>query len=344
MRTIKKNIHWIMAVLMIMVFVKHLFILHNVLHFEWRLVLPDAIVSTIVLTSSIWGIILLIRAYPTTAAITLYALFVALFISGITTLANYEIIKWWTGAGKEAHYTTWLKDTLPVRFLVIWIFSTWVATISAFRKNMAALDSRFQKQADAASLLKEAELFKLRQQLQPHFLYNSLNSISALIMVAPDRAQEMIGRLSDFLRSSVRRESNDSLPIAEELNYIQSYLAIESVRFGDRLQVQFEKEYTDDARIPPFLLQPILENAIKFGLYGKTGEVCIKISIVLQGQMLIISITNPYDPDMQPPRGTGFGLTGIQRRLYLLYARADLLETHKDENYFTTILKIPQHV
>ena len=211
------------------------------------------------------------------------------------------------------------------------------------RKNISNLDSRFQQQTDASILLKEAELFKLRQQLQPHFLYNSLNSINALINIAPDRAQEMIGKLSDFLRSSVKRESEETLPITEELVYIQSYLAIESVRFGDRLQVHFEKEYTDDAVIPPFLLQPILENAIKFGLYGRTGAVNITMHILLDGPLLTITVVNPYDPNTQPPRGTGFGLEGVKRRLYLLYARTDLLETSSDNENFTTILKIPQH-
>ena len=162
-------------------------------------------------------------------------------------------------------------------------------------------------------------------------------------MIAPDSAQEMIGKLSDFLRSSVKRESEDFLPVSEELGYIQSYLAIESVRFGDRLQVHIEKEYTDDAVLPPFLLQPILENAIKFGLYGKTGAVSIMIHIALEDEMLVLTIVNPYDADTQPPKGTGFGLEGIRRRLYLLYARTDLLETHKDDHSFTTILKIPQH-
>lgn len=327
---------------MLLVLAKHVFIMHSVLHFDWETAFTDAFISTVILTLSIWGIILLIKAYPTTAAITLYALFVALFISAVTVFTQCFVIKWWIDTPAHRYYVDWISDTLPVRFLIIWIFCTWVATVSAFRKNLAALDSRFQQQADASVLLKEAELFKLRQQLQPHFLYNSLNSISALIMIAPDKAQDMVGKLSDFLRSSVRRESDDTIAIAEELKYIQSYLAIESVRFGDRLCIDFRHEYTDDAVIPPFLLQPILENAIKFGLYGNTGNVHINIHISLQGGMLVLSIANPYDQDMQPPRGTGFGLTGIQRRLYLLYARSDLLETHHDGKQFTTILKIPQ--
>ncbi len=328
--------------LMLIVLAKHLFILHSVVHFNWNLAIKDAACSCVLLCLSSWGIILLIRAYPTTAAITVYGLFMALVVSGVTAGAEFETLKWLVGIDSEP-YKLWLKETLIVRFLFIWIFNSWVATISALRKNITTLDSRFQQQTDASILLKEAELFKLRQQLQPHFLYNSLNSINALINISPDGAQEMIGKLSDFLRSSVKRESEDTLPVAEELEYIQSYLAIESVRFGDRLQVHFEKEYTDDAVIPPFLLQPILENAIKFGLYGRTGTVTITIHIAMDGPLLTFTVTNPYDANAQPPRGTGFGLEGVKRRLYLLYARTDLLDTKSDSETFTTTLKIPQH-
>jgi len=327
--------------LILTVFAIHVYILHSVLYFEWSIALQDGAFSCIILSLSIWSVMLIIRAYPTSAGIFLYALFIALLSGIATAVTEWEILKWWLGTTNEAYFV-WLKQTMPIRFLIVWVFNSWMATNAALRKNLAALDIRFQQQTDASVLLKEAELFKLRQQLQPHFLYNSLNSISALIMIAPDRAQEMIGKLSDFLRSSVKREAEDTLPIDEELLYIESYLAIESVRFGNRLQVHFEKEYTDDAKIPPFLLQPILENAIKFGLYGKTGAVSIIIYIVLEDGMLTLTITNPYDADTQPPKGTGFGLEGIRRRLYLLYARTDLLETEKDETTFTTTLKIPQ--
>jgi two-component system LytT family sensor kinase len=94
--------------------------------------------------------------------------------------------------------------------------------------------------------------------------------------------------------------------------------------------------------MPPFLLQPVIENAIKFGLYGSTGKVTIAVHIALIADVLEISIANPYDPLMQPQKGTGFGLAGIQRRLYLLYGREDLLQIKQENNYFTTTLKIPQ--
>lgn len=343
MRPIKKYIHSIVALLILGAFAIHAFLLHSIMHFSWVLSCEDSGFSTVLLSLSAWCIVLLIRNYPTMAAMIPYSVFVALLMSIVTAIAELEMLKWWI-ATDDRWYTTWLTQSLPVRFLFIWLINSWMATGNALLKNISALDTRFQQKTDASTLLKEAELFKLRQQLQPHFLYNSLNSINALIQISPEKAQEMIGKLSDFLRSSVKRESEDTLPVREELMYIQSYLAIESVRFGDRLQVHIEKEYSGDPTIPPFLLQPILENAIKFGLYGNTGAVTIIIHIELDGPMLLISVTNPYDADMQPPKGTGFGLEGILRRLYLMYARTDLLETRKDEKYFTTILKIPQYV
>lgn len=331
-----------LLLMVITTFAVHIYIFHFVLDFGWSISLQDGAYSSVILYITIWGIMLLIKAYPTSAAIFLYALFVALAASAAATAAEYEIIKWWTTGHNELYYQ-WLRQSLPIRFIFIWIFNSWIATNVAMRKTLTAQDARFQLQADASVLLKEAELFKLRQQLQPHFLYNSLNSISALIILAPDKAQEMIGKLSDFLRSSVKRESEDVLPITDELNYIQTYLAIESVRFGDRLQIHIEQEQTEGATIPPFLLQPILENAIKFGLYGKTGEVSIWIYISLEPGMLRITVSNPYDADMQPPKGTGFGLQGISRRLYLLYGRTDLLQTISDGKSFTTTLQIPQN-
>ena len=332
-----------MLTLILMVFGAHCYILYGIMHFSWSIALEESGCCTILLSLAAWSIILLIRNYPTTAAIIPYSLIVALLLSFITTMAQWESLKWWVVTDNIA-YKPWVLHTLAIRFMINWILGSWIATGSGMLKNINALDMRFQQKTDASTLLKEAELFKLRQQLQPHFLYNSLNSISALIIISPDKAQEMIGKLSDFLRSSVKRESEDTLPIDDELVYIQSYLDIESIRFGHRLQVHVEKEYTGNAMIPPFLLQPILENAIKFGLYGNTGNVDIIIHIEKEGQMLILAITNPYDADMQPPKGTGFGLEGIQRRLYLMYARTDLLETRKDEKHFTTILKIPQYV
>ena len=315
------------------------YLLYSLSLFDLKTVFTDSIISTAVFALAVWGVLLIINAYPTQVLISLYSLVAAGLFSIAAGLTDWLVLKFVVG---DVTYQNWLSDTMPVRYLLYGLTIGWTATYTAYKKRADALGRKFRQQTDAATLLKEAELFKLRQQLQPHFLYNSLNSISALTMIEPTKAQEMIGKLSDFLRSSVRREAKELIPVDDELEYIQAYLFIESIRFGDRLNVVFEKEYTDHATIPPFLLQPLLENAIKFGLYGKTGNVTIHVNIKFEEPYLIIKITNPYDNTGQPPKGTGFGLTGIERRLYLLYARTDLLETHHTDDIFTSILKIPQ--
>ena len=314
---------------------------------SWTHTLTDALVTATLLVVAVWGGVAAVNNYPTKVGLFIYAMIVGVVAGMAGSLLDKLFLIWWFEG--DADYLGWLKASQEPRVVIYCLTTCWLVTVTAMARRTLVVEEQFKTMTDAATLHKEAELFKLRQQLQPHFLYNSLNSITALIMTQPVKAQEMIGKLSDFLRTSVKREGREHIPIDEELEYIEAYLAIESVRFGDRLKITYNKDYTDSATIPPFLLQPILENAIKFGLYGKIGQVEINIWIKLEEPDLIITVANPYDPQHQPPGGTGFGLEGIRRRLYLLYARTDLLELKRweghqetDEWVFSTTLKIPQ--
>ena len=156
----------------------------------------------------------------------------------------------------------------------------------------------------------------------------------------------MIHQLSDFFRGTLRKDDQQLIPLAEELEHLTLYLEIEKVRFGHRLKTSIE---CDDAamlmKIPPLLLQPVVENAIKFGLYDTLGETIIRITGTAEKRYLNISITNPFDASSSSPRrGTGFGLESIQRRLYLLFARNDLMKTAEKESTFITTIRIPQSV
>jgi LytS/YehU family sensor histidine kinase len=201
-----------------------------------------------------------------------------------------------------------------------------------------------ERKTDAEKLAKEAELFKLRQQLQPHFLFNSLNSINALIGTRPEEARKMVQQLSDFLRGTIKKEETQWVNLQEELQYLQLYLDIEKVRFGNRLATIIDiSEITQQMKLPALLLQPVVENAIKFGLYDTTGETIIRLETSEKEGELIIKVSNPFDPETSSPKqGTGFGLKSVQRRLYLLFARHDLLSTETKDNIFTTVVKIPQ--
>lgn len=236
-----------------------------------------------------------------------------------------------------------VQRSQPLRAAVFASIGAISGLLPPLLNRLGELNEAVERAQDSATLHRDAELFKLRQQFGPHFLYNSLNSVSALVSIAPDKAQEMVGRLAHFMRASVRRETAERMPLADELGYLQEYLAIEAVRFGDRLAVRIEdRGGCDDCDIPPFLLQPLLENAIKYGVYGTTGQVEISVDISRQPGALRIIITNPFDPLTAPPSGTGFGLEGVGRRLTLLYGRTDLLTTSRADHTFTTTLSIPQ--
>ena len=135
------------------------------------------------------------------------------------------------------------------------------------------------------------------------------------------------------------------MPLAEEMEQINRYLEIEKLRFGHRLQTEIlVNDNCIDAVLPPLLLQPIVENAIKFGLYDTIGEVTIRLNSNCMDGFLTIEVTNPFDPGTSPARrGTGFGLSAVQRRLYLLFGRQDLLQSGALNNLFTTTINIPQH-
>ncbi|HEY3429451.1 MAG TPA: histidine kinase, partial [Cyclobacteriaceae bacterium] len=198
---------------------------------------------------------------------------------------------------------------------------------------------------ETITMIKEAELQKLQTQLQPHFLFNSLNSINAMILTKPDEARSMVEQLSDFLRTTTKRADQHLVTLEEEWSYLQHYLAIEKVRFGHRLEVhtRFLPESLS-MKIPTLLLQPLVENAIKYGLYGTTGRVVIYVKASVDEHYVQISISNPYEKDLQPPSGSGFGISGLRRRLYLLFAQNDLLQTDQTDRIFTVTLKIPKKV
>jgi len=154
----------------------------------------------------------------------------------------------------------------------------------------------------------------------------------------------MIQQLSDFLRGTLKKDEQKTVSMNEELEHLKLYLEIEKVRFGHRLNIDIDSVPESLAcNLPPLLLQPIVENAIKFGLYDTIGEITIGLKTRVENSYLHIKITNPFDEKIQHSNhGTGFGLNSVQRRLFLLYSRNDLLITEKKENQFITQLKIPQ--
>lgn len=195
------------------------------------------------------------------------------------------------------------------------------------------------------SLLKESELSMLKAQLNPHFIFNSLNSISALTLTRPEDAHEMIVKLSTFLRHTIGHSEMDLVTIQKEIETISLYLAIEKSRFGDKLVIEIEGLDTlpETILLPNLILQPIVENAVKYGVYERLDESKISIKLRIENSFLIVQITNNYGDIPKGIKGKGIGLKNVQRRLQYIYETNDLIKTRKEADEFITTLKIPQN-
>lgn len=244
---------------------------------------------------------------------------------------------------RDSSYRGLLQKSLFIRFSYGFLITSSTVLMSVIWYNWQEQKALEERRMEAERMAREAELFKLRQQLQPHFLFNSLNSISALIGSQGKEARKMVLQLSDFLRGTLKKEEHQWTSLKEELHYLQLYLDIEKVRFGHRLNTAFFiAPETEDLLLPVLLLQPIVENAIKFGLYDTLDDITISVEARRVDGELLIEVRNPYHPETAAPKGTGFGLSSIERRLFLLFARHDLLSTDATDSVFTTRLRIPQ--
>ncbi len=311
----------------------------------WDAAIIDGMVSNVLLFLASLLVMNTLRYYLPRGEQYVNIFFLCLLLAVLWLLITKWILKIWIGP-IHTGYTDMLYHSMPIRFGIGFLLLGCMTMISILWYNQQEQKENENRKADAEKLSKEAELFKLRQQLQPHFLFNSLNSINALIGSRPEEARKMVQQLSDFLRGTLKKEETQWVTLQEELQYLQLYLDIEKVRFGNRLATHIQcHEATQPLKLPALLLQPIVENAIKFGLYDTTGETLIHISTLIEDQHLVIKVVNPFDPETSSPKqGTGFGLKSVQRRLYLLFARTDLLSTEAKGNNFTTIVKIPQTV
>jgi sensor histidine kinase YesM len=192
-------------------------------------------------------------------------------------------------------------------------------------------------------LLKDGELNLLKSQINPHFLFNSLNSVNAMMVKNPAQAQKMLVALSDYLHYAVLSTHRTYASLQEEMENIERYLAIEKLRFGDKL---IYEPHIDPGclsiEIPAMLLQPLFENAIKHGVYESLETVHITTTVSKSAHMLCITISNNYDPENPvKKKGAGAGLQNIRERLDLAYGTAAAMETKAERGTFTVALSIP---
>lgn len=208
----------------------------------------------------------------------------------------------------------------------------------AYEAARTAETQRFELQV----LTRDAELRALRAQLDPHFLYNSLNSISALTTVDPEGARRMCVLLGDFLRKTLKVSTLDSIPLADELALVDAFIGIEQVRLGSRLTVERQiDEAALTCRVPPLLLQPLVENAVAHGIGGLIEGGTIRFAVAKHDGRLLLRIENPRDPDVPPRRRGGVGLENVRRRVQTAFSDRARIEATAEAGSFRVELNLP---
>ena len=200
-----------------------------------------------------------------------------------------------------------------------------------------------KKEESFKILLRDAELKSLKSQINPHFLFNSLNSISSLTMFDAEKAQTMIIKLSDYLRFSLQFKPNDLVSFEKEIENIQRYLDIEKIRFGKRLNINFSLSPECMAtKVPTMILQPLFENAIKYGVHENIGETIINVWAKKTAQYTKFVISNNYDSESVGSKGQGIGISNIKDRMFLLYGSHELVQINNLNDIFTVTILFPE--
>jgi hypothetical protein len=263
----------------------------------------------------------------------------------------------WTRYMALTFFPTWQTWALQINsqrlsttlVLYLWTFCLaltllWAARAS--RASQVALARAAEAEAEAA----KAQSAALRLQLNPHFLFNTMNSISSLVELERKReAGEMIDRLCEFLRASLNADPMEDVPLAQEIDAIDAYLAIESTRFGERLDVEIHvAPDTVNAQVPNFILQPFVENAIKHGVSLVKGPANLCVAAAREGEELVLTVTNTADPtltaaaDALPSRhSTGIGLSNTRQRLANRYGDRALLLAGPTETGYRATIRLP---
>lgn len=246
--------------------------------------------------------------------------------------------------------TKYLKYVFSVKYLVFRLTSlyplmtTWSLLYFGL-KFWIDLLSEIKRAEKADLLAQSAQLQMLRYQINPHFLFNSFSSLRALIRTNKDKAEEMVGKLSEFFRYTLIAKLNTEVPLINEIEAITHYAEIEKIRFEDKIDFEFDIDPSaEDYPVPSFIIHPLVENAIKYGMSSSPIPLKIKINATVENGWLIIQVSNSgnwIDPkNKDKTNGTGTGLSNIKSRLEYSYPGNSSFEIKHEEGMVSATIKL----
>ncbi len=325
--------------------VVHLIILANYHVFGIEIALSEAVVANFIIALlglSLWYPVFYISYRRSNILISIFQqIFMSVIASGLWFGITYLFL---ATTFRENHaYISYLKESVPWRlaagllyYFLIVLFYNLIIYYQNFKEKVIS-------EGELKALIKESELNSLKSQINPHFLFNSLNSISSLTIVSPERAREMIIKLSEFLRYSLSKDEEQLTTLGQEINNVNRYLDIEKIRFGDRLNIITSiKDECLNKKLPWLILQPVIENAIKYGVYENIEDSMIELSCWCTEEVLRLSVRNNFDSELIVNRGEGIGLQNIRHRLKIIYSSDNLLKVNNTDGIFEVVFTFPQ--
>jgi two-component system sensor histidine kinase AlgZ len=265
----------------------------------------------------------------------------------VSVSSAWTLIGWGVVAGIEQSFSVTMSPLPLFQSLLIIYVTGKPLFLGSLAVNylIAAFQQTKESEHDAYEariLAQNAELKALRMQIDPHFLFNSLNSISALTSTDPQQARTMTTTLADFFRKSLSYGAKRTITLKEELSLLDDYLAIEKIRFGKRLTVEKRIDAGSlAAHVPPLLLQPLLENAIKHGIANSLDGGTIVIASQTKNDRLFITVENPMEDDAPKGKGAGMGMEIVRKRLQTIYGNDSDLRHTAAEGTFSVIIFFP---
>jgi signal transduction histidine kinase len=239
-------------------------------------------------------------------------------------------------AASQLMIAAWMFALLGALYLMM------IAVRVTRERDLQLADARAQALA-AEAQASAARLAALRYQLNPHFLFNTLNAVSACVITGRnDEAESMLARLAEFLRLTLAADPQAIIPLDDELATLQAYLEIESVRFRDRLGLEFScPAELRGALVPSFILQPLIENAVKHGVAQTSRPVTIRLEASRDGDDLVVIVEDDGEATSQQAAGMGVGLTNVRQRLEVLYGVRGVLQAAPRERGFLVLVRLP---
>ncbi len=337
------------AVLIYMVVWLGIAILHAFLMWYFLRFRVDTVVADALISGLLFGFLGLLAWYPTRYIpfqrhSPVYSL-MAHVVAGLLVLLTWILVS--VGLlnaffSNQSNYIEFLNGSLVSRAILGGLIYLVLVLVYYLVSSSQKLQERVKQEERLKGLVRDAELNMLKSQINPHFLFNSLNSISSLTMTNPDEARDMIIRLSDLLRYSLKHRENEFVTLKEELSRIKDYLAIEKIRFGEKLQYEFHLNGDcDEFLVPTMIFQPLFENAIRHSVYESVDPVTIKFHCSREGGYMRTVVSNDFDSELPSRGGTGVGLQNVRQRVQLSYQEQGTVTWGGAEGIFTVTIVFP---